>query len=48
MPASTIAVLATIVAVFAAFAVGLAWAQLHARSLASAADTANRPRRRPF
>jgi hypothetical protein len=48
MPASTIAVLVTIVVAFAAFAVGLAWAQLHARSLASAADHANRPKRRPF
>jgi cell division protein FtsL len=41
-------ILATMVSLFAAFALGLAWAQHHARLLTAAPVDAPRPRRRPF
>jgi hypothetical protein len=46
---TAIAVLATMVSLFAAFAAGLAWAQQHARQLSTAPTDDQRPkRRRPF
>lgn len=51
MPASTILVLAGVVAMFAAFAGALAWAQLQTRNISSATtakDTAIQPKKRPF
>jgi hypothetical protein len=48
MTASTMLVLAAVVALFAGFAAALAWAQPHARQLAAAPADMPRPKRRPF
>jgi hypothetical protein len=47
MPVSTIIVLAAMVAVFAAYAATLAWAQLQTHHITSA-EAASRPKKRPF
>jgi hypothetical protein len=51
MPASTMIVLAAVVAMFTIFACALAWAQLQTRHFAGtpgSASVASRPKRRPF
>ena len=51
MPASTMVVLAAIVAVFALFAAVLAWAQVQTRELATrpvSAKPVSKPKRRSF
>jgi len=46
--ATTMIILATMVCLFAAFAVGLAWAQHYARQLTAAPADVPRRKRRPF
>ena len=48
MTASSMLILAAVVALFAGFAAALAWAQPHARQLSAAPAEMTRPKRRPF
>jgi len=48
MTASSMLILAAVVALFAGFAAALAWAQPHARQLTAAPAETTRPKRRPF